>query len=278
MPNPQDLHATDPMPTPKPTPPLPHQITASVDAPPSLYPLLPELLAGLESLGARPRSILAHLRRAKLPRNPRILELACGKGSVSIALARARNANVLAIDAFEPFIDHARQRAAKLNLSNHILFETADAHAFLRAKPKPADRFDLAVMLNLLPALEAAPLLRRWVAPSGYYIIDDAVRAPLRAPRSTDPDFADVPTAAEVTAALNKLGDTVVHTSIMSPAAYLAMEARLYTTISRNITRLIPQHPRLADALRDYRRRQKESAALLAGPLRGCTWLIRRGR
>jgi SAM-dependent methyltransferase len=255
---------------------LAKSVAASVDAPPSLYPLLPELLLGLESLGSRPRLILSLLRRANLPARPRVLDLACGKGSVSLALARAFNARVLGLDACPAFIDHAAARAASLNLADRTLFEVADVHAFLAERPKNADRFDLALMLNLLPALNAAPLLRRWTKPGGLYLIDDAVLAPRRSRQPIDPAFADVPTAADVAAAITNSGDTILATRIITPAEHTRLESRLRATISRNITRLIPHHPRLAETLRDYRRRQRESAALLAGPLRGSIWLVRR--
>lgn len=247
-------------------------VAASVDAPPSLYPLLPELFAGLESLGSRPRQVVSLLRQHSIPRTPRTLDLACGKGSVALALARSFNARVLGVDACGPFIDHVRERAAALRVEDRTLFEVGDVHAFLEGKPKPRDRFDVALMLNFLPASEAAPLIRRWVRPGGVYVIDDAVLAQ----RTTDPDFADVPNAGEVAEAIAQSGDTILATRITPPSAYLRMEARLFATISRNITRLIPRHPALADDLRDYRRRQRESAALLAGPLRGAIWLVRR--
>lgn len=252
---------------------LRRQIAASVDAPPSLYPLLPELLLGLESLGSRPRLIVSLLRRINLPARPRVLDLACGKGSVSLALARAFNARVLGLDACPAFIDHAATRAASLNLADRTLFEVADVHAFLAERPQNADRFDLALMLNLLPALNAAPLLRCWTKPGGLYLIDDAVRA---SRAQSDPAFADVPTAADVAAALTKSGDTILATRTITPAEHIRLESRLRATISRNITRLIPRHPHLADTLRDYRRRQRDAAALLAGPLRGTIWLVRR--
>lgn len=247
-------------------------VAASVDAPPSLYPLLPELFAGLESLGSRPRQVVSLLRQHSIPRTPRTLDLACGKGSVALALARSFNARVLGVDACGPFIDHARERAAALRVEDRTLFEVGDVHAFLEGKPKPRDRFDVALMLNFLPASEAAPLLRRWVKPGGVYLIDDAVRAA----RTSDPEFDSVSTARELANAISRTGDTILAMRITSPATYLRMEARLFTVIRRNIARLIPRHPELADDLREYRLRQRESAALLAGPLRGAIWLVRR--
>lgn len=265
---------------------LTSSIAASVAAPASLYPLLPDLFQGLESLGSRPRSIVSLLRRAQIPTPPRILDLACGKGSVSLALARAFDARVMGIDACAPFIAHAAHRAASLHLADQTLFEVADVHAFLATRPNPRDRFDVTIMLNFLPATDAAPLLRRWTKPGGLYLVDDAILAPRppRPPRTprTEPTPAPTPaptlapTLAEVAASITRLGDSIVATRITPPAMYRQMHARLSATISRNITRLIPRHPSLAADLREYRRSQHASLDLLTGPLRAAMWLVRR--
>lgn len=184
---------------------------------------------------------------------------------------------MLGVDACAPFIAHAAARASRLGLTDRVLFETGDVRTLLRSAPKPRDRFDVVIMLNLLPASAAAPLLRRWTKPGGVYLVDDAIRAP-RASGATGAatEAVGMPTLEHVSTSIAHLGDCVIATRVTPPATYRRLEASLRTAISRNITRLIPRHPGLAADLRQYRRDQRDAAALLAGPLRSAMWLVRR--
>ncbi len=65
-----------------------------------------------------------------LPASPRILDIACGPGAQTVALARATNGDVTAIDTHQPFLDDLARRAAQAGVAD-------------RVHPRQASMFDL---------------------------------------------------------------------------------------------------------------------------------------
>lgn len=55
-----------------------------------------------------------------LPAAPRILDIACGPGAQTVALARATNGDLTAIDTHQPFLDDLTRRAAQAGVSERI--------------------------------------------------------------------------------------------------------------------------------------------------------------
>ncbi|MFB2935815.1 class I SAM-dependent methyltransferase [Aerosakkonemataceae cyanobacterium BLCC-F154] len=56
-----------------------------------------------------------------LPKNPQILDIGCGPGMQTLALAQITKGQITAIDNHQPFLDELQQRAAQENLSSHII-------------------------------------------------------------------------------------------------------------------------------------------------------------
>ncbi len=107
------------------------------------------------------------LARCALPPRARVLEIGCGTGILTRALATALpDARITAIDRDARLLAEARRRCAE----RHIRFERQDAAAL----PYAARSFDLAICRYVLMHQEA-PLvvvgeMHRLVAPGGYAI------------------------------------------------------------------------------------------------------------
>ena len=66
---------------------------------PELLPYIPELLADLWALGSSPETVVEWVRSLELPpETTGVLDLGCGKGAVSIALAKEFNFRIFGID------------------------------------------------------------------------------------------------------------------------------------------------------------------------------------
>ena len=65
-----------------------------------------------------------------LPASPRILDIACGPGAQTVALARATQGTILAVDTHQPFLDDLVRRAAQAGVTEQI-------------QPRNASMFDL---------------------------------------------------------------------------------------------------------------------------------------
>lgn len=243
-------------------------VASSLDAPPELIPVLPELLAGIQALGSTPRRVAAMLGRAGIGPGSRVVELACGKGAVAVEVARRLGCEVLGVDAFAPFLDDAAAMSARRGVAHLTRWRCADARDFTAWR----GRWDAALMIGLDGFERAAPVLRRLVRPGGVYVIDDA-------PRATGfEEPAGVPTRAAARALFRSAGDTIVEEAVPARAAIERLNARLYAELRANAARVRRARPDLATPLREFLRRQRQANALLRGPLRPVVWVVRRGR
>ncbi len=249
---------------------LRRQIAASIDAPVALLPLIPELFAGLSSLGSPPRRVVNWLRDAGIGRRSRVLDLGCGKGAVSVSLARRLGCGVVGVDAFEPFVDAAREAARKARVSERSEFHAQDLRAFARGASRASSRkFDAVVVLNVLPAERALPLAQSLVKPGGVVVVDDAVA--LERARTSG-----VRTAAEIRAIIAHLGARLEREHIMTPAEYERLEKSLQRAIAVAARRVRRERPRRAGQIERFLSRQRAAAGSLSrGPLRGAVWLVR---
>jgi SAM-dependent methyltransferase len=138
-----------------------------------LFPYLPELLQDLDDLGADPTLIAALLSEgAVLPELARVLDLGCGKGSVSLHLLQQHPWTALGLDGLRAFTDRARERANALGLADRCRFEVEDIRTW-----KGEGRFDLIVLGAVGPVLgDTETTLRRldaWLAPRGVVVLDE---------------------------------------------------------------------------------------------------------
>lgn len=109
----------------------------------------------------------------------RALELGCGAGLASVALAE-RGFEVLATDVVDVMMERARERVARSGLADRVRIERADAHDLRQA----GGSFDLVMALGVFPWLhspaQAAREMARVLRPGGVLIatIGNSARLP----------------------------------------------------------------------------------------------------
>jgi SAM-dependent methyltransferase len=96
----------------------------------------------------RLRVVLELVERIGLPRHARVLEIGCGAGYTTAALAGLGYA-VDAIDAVEAMVDATCALAAKVGLATRVTSAIGDVHAL----PFPDATFGLVVAIGVLPWL-----------------------------------------------------------------------------------------------------------------------------
>lgn len=253
---------------------LRREVARSVDAPVSLLPVFDRLFKDMPSLGSEPRRLLNMLERAGIGPRSRIIDLACGKGTIAVQLAARLGCRVVAVDACAAFLDEGRQEARKLGVERLVTFQEADVREFALAASRRRTKFNAALMMGLLGIEDAAPMLRRLVKPRGVYAIDDVFRDERRT--NDDPDFQSVPTRAACIAVFENLGDMIESVDVMTPARTRALNASLYRTLAANARAVRRAHPHLADALTEFLANQRHANRVLNGRLRPATWLVRK--
>lgn len=138
-----------------------------------LLPYLPELLAYLDELGSNANAISSILDHLDLTMLATVIDLGCGKGAVSVAVATDRNLKVLGVDLFRPFIESCEEFAEKRGVSELCQFIHGDILK-LAGNIEPCDVAIFRALGDVLgPLDQTVSVIRQYVKPGGYMIISD---------------------------------------------------------------------------------------------------------
>jgi SAM-dependent methyltransferase len=248
------------------------QIAAALDATPALLPYLSELLADLWDLGSSPPLIAGWLRDLDLARETRVLDLGCGKGAVSLTLARELGYRVRGVDLFEPFIRDARARAEEWGLASLCRFEKAD----LREVVKSARGYDVVIYASVgaFGKLDmCVGALRQCMRRGGYMVIDDGYLAPGVDPGS---GFESLAPHEESRRRLTSHGDEIVRERALDTEEMQALDRRYIESIKSRADALAAAHPEDANLILGYIDRQERAAAAWERNTVSAAWLLRK--
>lgn len=117
----------------------------------------------------RHRTTFDWIQNLRLPSTARILEVGCGAGLLTAALAQ-RGYTVDAIDSASAMLQTAREAAVHRGVESQIRLHLADVHAL----PFPAKTFDLLIAVGVIPWLHSEYLalleMRRVLKPGAYLL------------------------------------------------------------------------------------------------------------
>lgn len=127
---------------------------------------------------ARHGAVLARVDGLALAPGSRVLEVGCGAGFLSVALAQ-RGLRVHAIDSAESMVELTRQHAIESEIGDLLSVQVGDVNALAFAD----DSFDLVVAIGVTSWLEHPELaiqeMARVTKPDGYVILTDGNQAAL---------------------------------------------------------------------------------------------------
>jgi len=140
-----------------------------------LLPFLPYLLQDLWALGSNPGDMIRLIKKyMPISETTKILDIACGKGAVSIKIAESLGVNVYGFDLMPEFIEYAKQKAKELNVDTLCHFVYADANEIVNTEK----HYDCVIFGGAGDALgsprETLSKLLRTVKPKGFILIDEA--------------------------------------------------------------------------------------------------------
>lgn len=140
-----------------------------------LIPHLPYLLQDLWEIGSSPRDMLDMIRRhIQVSSETRILDLACGKGAVSVHLGKELGCKIKGIDIIPEFINYARNKAQEHAVTDLCDFVVGDITKAVNIE-KGYDIVILGAVGDVLGTPEETiRKLKNTIRPGGYLIIDDA--------------------------------------------------------------------------------------------------------
>lgn len=238
----------------------------------ALIEFLPYLLQDLWEIGSSPE-VMAELLRRHVPRpgTLRVLDLACGKGAVSVGLARTLGCEVKGIDLLEEFVAYARGKARELGGADRCSFEVGDANAAVEAE-RGWDVVILGAAGDILGSYEETlEKLAGTVRPGGYLLIDDAfLREANRAVRYEH----DYLTREQWLALIGRQGLALVEAVEEADDALRELNDANTRAIARRAVELTALHPDKRALFDDYVRSQQDESEDLADAVVGVTLLL----
>ena len=255
------------------TPDLDESVARAMEADVRLLPLLPELLSDLWELGPSAEQVVAALESVDVGPDATVLDLACGKGAVAVALAERLGVRVEGIDAFQPFLQAARALAAERGVSHRCRFEQGDIRHLLGQERQ----CDVALLLSVGPVLgtyaQTIAGLRSLVRPGGYIVIEDGFLADGVA----HPPLADGYAGhSETLGQLTACRDVLVQEIVCPAEQARAVNRRNTDLIRRRASLLKASHPAVEELLDEYVARQERETQILGADVVCAIWVLRR--
>ena len=243
-----------------------------------LVPFFPYLLQDLEELGASPRVTVDMVKENIMSvfagtrdncGSFTVLDLGCGKGDVSIPLAREFGFRVHGFDAHPVFVSWARERAAASGISSLCRFEHGDTRSLVPG----ISGYNMVILGSIGPILgdfgKTLEKISGCVDKGGYAMIDDGCRKEgVPAGESSLCSFGE--TAADI----NRCGFRLVDHYIFPSEEIAFTNKKNNEAIKKRAMELSLTYPDLNMLFMDYVKVQEEESAALENDIICVTWLL----
>jgi len=109
----------------------------------AIVPFLPYILQDFWELGTPPEIVINLIKKhCKNYSKLNVLDLGCGKGAVSVKLAKTLKCNCYGIDGIPEFIEASKEKAKEYYVDTLCQFELGD----IREKIEELDKFDVIIL------------------------------------------------------------------------------------------------------------------------------------
>jgi ubiquinone/menaquinone biosynthesis C-methylase UbiE len=249
-------------------------LASAFGVPVEIVPFIPDLLAGIWSLGVPPEVIAELFRPLKLPpRTTRVLDLGCGKGAVSITLAKQLGFSLDGIDFFPPFIEEARKRAEDSGLSGTCRFRVGD----IRETVLKTGEYDAAIFIWVGGVLGgpygSVGKMRQVVHPGGYMVYAEGY---LKDGVTADVAHGGRLSHGEILGELTAHGDTIIRETVLPENQTRSLYIEYIDSLRKGAERITQEHPKHGRALKDHIESQEQMCRTLESTVVPAVWLLMR--
>jgi cyclopropane fatty-acyl-phospholipid synthase-like methyltransferase len=224
-----------------------------------LFPFLPYILQDVWEIGASPHVMIQLVRKhAKIHSRLRVLDLGCGKGAVSIQIAKEFKCQCLGIDAIRDFISEADAKAREFAVADLCRFAVGD----IREKVKTLPRFDIIILGAIGPVfgdyLSTLTALHGCLTLGGMVIIDDGYI-------EDDSDYVHplVRKRGEILRKVRDAGMEIIDEVIFQGDEIKDADEQVFRKLKKRCRELIAAHPEKSRLFENYIRKQEEENDVL---------------
>ncbi|MDR0912364.1 MAG: class I SAM-dependent methyltransferase [Methanobrevibacter sp.] len=235
---------------------------------------LPYLLQDLWELGSSPEDMIYLIKKnIEIDSNTKILDLACGKGAISINLSKELNIKIRGIDIIPEFIEYAKKKAIINGVENKCSFEIEDINKSVENKKD----YDIVIFGAVEDVLgtpnETLNKLKQTIKDDGYILIDEAY---IKNKKEIKYDAYEYFTLNEWKEIFKKNNLHLIET--LKSDINLQKEINEYNTkkIEKRAKELKEKYPDKKDLFDEYIENQKAESEDLEDNLIGVTWLLKK--
>lgn len=232
-----------------------------------LYNFIPYLLQDLWEIGASPEVIIDMVEKHMGKSDISVLDLGCGKGAVSVKLAKTIGCKVKGIDAVEDFIDYARNKAEQFGVNDICKFEIGDIRECIE------ENHDLVIFGACGDVLgdfdTTLKKLKGMVKKGGLIIIDDAYC-------ENDKKINGYLTHEEVIEIFKQNKVELIQEDLVAEEAQEDMNERNNQNIIQRANELKKKYPEKSQIFDDYVKSQLEECEVMENEIICVTWLLRK--
>ena len=236
-----------------------------------LIPHLPYLLQDLWDLGSSPRDMLELItKEINAMDKTRVLDLACGKGAVSVHLAKETGCQIKGIDIMPDFIAFASKKALEYRVEKLCEFKTGDINEAVNSE-KNYDLVILGAVGDVLGTPEETIVkLKKTVKPGGYILIDDAY--------GKIGKKVDYYSKQEWLQLLLENDVNLINDKIVAQEELVDLNILQQKQICKRANELKQKYPEAADLFEGYIKSQQAECDMLENDIIGVTMLLQKIR
>ena len=232
-----------------------------------LIPYLPYLLQDLWELGSSPKDIITMAsKHIQVSEKTKVLDLACGKGAVSIHLAKSLGCKVKGIDMILEFISFAQEKAHEYGVENLCEFNVGDINESVKSE----NDYDIVILGAVGNVLgnpeETIKKLKNTVKSGGYVFIDDAY--------GKDDSDTKYLTREKWLMIFQNAGVKLIDEKLIDDDEISSINAEQQVSILKRAIELKEKHPEKASLFDSYIQSQQAECDELENEISGVTMLL----
>ncbi len=236
---------------------------------PGLRPFIPYLLQDLWEIGSSSEKVFEMLKKNNLHnRKLKILDIGCGKGAISIPIAKKINAEVFGIDAMSKFIAEAKLKAKEFDVENLCTFVCGDASKIINELKD----YNLAMLASVGPVLgdvaQTLSKLEDCLCENGYVLLDDSFL-----PDDAVSDYTRCLRESEFNRQIKQSNFNVVDKLVQSSVDTASTDEYIYSQIETRVKELSAKYPDKKELFESYLAMQRKENFALENELQ-CIMLL----